>query len=87
MSQTAEVKLPPGLRVSASILLSWPCVQYEDGPNDEGEMFTRPGRLADKMPNPYPNEQVWCVFYLAGCMAGHAVGARANLPCCILACF
>jgi len=28
-----------------------------DGPNDEGEMFTRPGRLSDKLPAPYPNEQ------------------------------
>lgn len=33
------------------------CVQVEDGPNDEGEMFTRPGRLFDKFPNPYANEQ------------------------------
>ncbi len=33
--------------------------QYEitDGPNDEGEMFTRPGRLSDAFPPPYPNEQ------------------------------
>ena len=28
-----------------------------DGPDDEGEMFTRPGRLADKLPIPYANEQ------------------------------
>ena len=33
--------------------------QYDitDGPNDEGEMFTRPGRLSDAFPAPYPNEQ------------------------------
>mmetsp|Transcript_35107 Transcript_35107/g.88903 ORF Transcript_35107/g.88903 Transcript_35107/m.88903 type:complete len:316 (-) Transcript_35107:434-1381(-) len=31
--------------------------EVTDGPNDEGEMFTRPGRLSDKMPNPYANEQ------------------------------
>ncbi|GFH19176.1 cytochrome c domain-containing protein, partial [Haematococcus lacustris] len=31
--------------------------EVEDGPNDEGEMFTRPGRLADKLPMPYANEQ------------------------------
>ena len=29
----------------------------EDGPNDEGEMFTRPGIPADRFPSPYPNEQ------------------------------
>ena len=28
----------------------------EDGPNDEGEMFTRPGIAADKFPSPYPND-------------------------------
>lgn len=28
-----------------------------DGPNDDGEMFERPGRASDKMPSPYPNEQ------------------------------
>ena len=33
--------------------------QFEvtDGPNSEGEMFTRPGRLSDKFVGPYPNEQ------------------------------
>ena len=29
----------------------------EDGPNDEGEMFTRAGIAADKFPSPYANEQ------------------------------
>mmetsp|Transcript_39909 Transcript_39909/g.120816 ORF Transcript_39909/g.120816 Transcript_39909/m.120816 type:complete len:284 (-) Transcript_39909:110-961(-) len=28
-----------------------------DGPNDEGEMFTRPGILVDAFPSPYPNEE------------------------------
>ena len=28
----------------------------EDGPNDEGEMFLRPGIPADRFPAPYPNE-------------------------------
>jgi len=32
-------------------------VEYSDGPNDEGEMFQRPGKLADYMPPPYPNEE------------------------------
>ncbi|EIW66022.1 hypothetical protein TREMEDRAFT_45881 [Tremella mesenterica DSM 1558] len=32
-------------------------VEYTDGPNDEGEMFQRPGKLADYMPPPYPNEE------------------------------
>lgn len=32
-------------------------VEYEDGPNDQGEMFTRPGKLSDYMPSPYPNEE------------------------------
>jgi len=32
-------------------------VEYEDGPNDQGEMFQRPGKLADYMSPPYPNEE------------------------------
>ncbi|XP_070574448.1 cytochrome c1, heme protein, mitochondrial-like [Ptychodera flava] len=32
-------------------------VQIEDGPNDEGEMFQRPGKLSDYFPKPYPNEE------------------------------
>ncbi|KAI3722229.1 hypothetical protein L2E82_33260 [Cichorium intybus] len=32
-------------------------IEVEDGPNDEGEMFTRPGKLSDRFPQPYANEQ------------------------------
>ncbi|KIY70772.1 hypothetical protein CYLTODRAFT_419448 [Cylindrobasidium torrendii FP15055 ss-10] len=32
-------------------------VEYTDGPNDQGEMFERPGKLADYMPPPYPNDE------------------------------
>ena len=32
-------------------------VEYEDGPNDQGEMFQRPGKLSDYLPPPYPNEE------------------------------
>lgn len=32
-------------------------VEYEDGPNDNGEMFQRPGKLSDYLPSPYPNEE------------------------------
>ena len=31
--------------------------KIKDGPNDQGEMFERPGRLADHFPPPFPNEQ------------------------------
>jgi ubiquinol-cytochrome c reductase cytochrome c1 subunit len=31
--------------------------EYQDGPNDDGEMFDRPGKLADYMPSPYPNDE------------------------------
>jgi ubiquinol-cytochrome c reductase cytochrome c1 subunit len=30
--------------------------EVEDGPNDDGEMFMRPGIPADRMPSPYPND-------------------------------
>jgi ubiquinol-cytochrome c reductase cytochrome c1 subunit len=32
-------------------------VQVSDGPNDGGEMFQRPGRPADPIPGPFPNDQ------------------------------
>jgi len=32
-------------------------VEVEDGPNMEGQMFKRPGRLYDPMPRPYPNDE------------------------------
>jgi len=32
-------------------------VQVTDGPNDGGEMFQRPGRPADPIPGPFPNDQ------------------------------
>ncbi|XP_048139337.1 cytochrome c1 2, heme protein, mitochondrial-like isoform X2 [Rhodamnia argentea] len=31
-------------------------IEVVDGPNDEGEMFTRPGKLSDRFPEPYANE-------------------------------
>ena len=30
--------------------------EVTDGPNDQGEMFERPGKLSDKIPGPYKNE-------------------------------
>ena len=32
-------------------------IEFADGPNDEGEMFDRPGKLSDYFPSPYPNEE------------------------------
>jgi cytochrome c1 len=31
--------------------------KIKDGPNDAGDMFERPGRAADRIPPPFPNEQ------------------------------
>jgi ubiquinol-cytochrome c reductase cytochrome c1 subunit len=31
--------------------------EISDGPNDQGEMFKRPGRPADHFPPPFPNDQ------------------------------
>ncbi len=31
--------------------------QVTDGPNDDGEMFTRPGRPSDRFVSPYPNDK------------------------------
>lgn len=32
-------------------------VQVVDGPDEEGNMFERPGKLSDKFPNPYANDE------------------------------
>jgi len=32
-------------------------VMVTDGPNDQGEMFQRPGKLSDYFPAPYPNDE------------------------------
>lgn len=32
-------------------------VLYKDGPNEQGNMFDRPGKLSDYLPSPYPNEE------------------------------
>lgn len=33
-------------------------IQVKDGPNEDGEMFMREGKLMDYMPSPYENEQI-----------------------------
>ncbi|KAB7507606.1 Cytochrome c1, heme protein, mitochondrial [Armadillidium nasatum] len=32
-------------------------IMVTDGPDEEGNMFQRPGRLSDSFPSPYPNEE------------------------------
>lgn len=32
-------------------------VEYEDGPDSNGDMFQRPGKLSDYFPAPYSNEE------------------------------
>ncbi|KAI1309466.1 Cytochrome c1, heme protein, mitochondrial [Halotydeus destructor] len=32
-------------------------IQVQDGPDESGNMFMRPGKLADYFPSPYPNEE------------------------------
>jgi len=46
----------PGLTTAQAQALA---AEYkvQDGPNDQGEMFERSGRLADHFPSPFPNEQ------------------------------
>uniref|UniRef100_A0A7N5KM00 Cytochrome c1, heme protein, mitochondrial-like n=1 Tax=Ailuropoda melanoleuca TaxID=9646 RepID=A0A7N5KM00_AILME len=37
--------------------LRTPQVEVQDGPNEDGEMFMRPGKLSDYFPKPYPNPE------------------------------
>lgn len=32
-------------------------VMVTDGPDDQGNMYQRPGKLSDYFPSPYPNEE------------------------------
>jgi len=32
-------------------------VMIVDGPDEEGKMYERPGKLSDKFPLPYPNDE------------------------------
>lgn len=32
-------------------------IEVTDGPNEDGEMFDRPGKLSDRLPKPYANEE------------------------------
>lgn len=32
-------------------------VEYDDEPNDQGDIEKRPGKLSDYIPSPYPNEE------------------------------
>lgn len=32
-------------------------IQVQDGPNEFGKMYMRPGKLSDAVPSPYPNEE------------------------------
>ena len=45
---------------SQNLRKSIPCVlqlQVVDGPNEEGDMFERPGKLSDPFPKPYANDE------------------------------
>jgi cytochrome c1 len=37
--------------------LTFYCLQVQDGPDEAGNMYMRPGKLSDYFPNPYPNEE------------------------------
>lgn len=37
--------------------------QIDDGPNDKGEMYKRPGRLSDYFPSPFPNPEAAAAAY------------------------
>jgi cytochrome c1 len=52
--------------------------KIQDGPNDQGEMFERPGRLADKFPTPFKNEAEARVRYNGAVPPDLSVMAKAR---------
>ena len=61
----------PAVFVIHYIFSCFPCpqIQVEDGPDKDGQMFMRPGKLADALPKPYPNVE-----------AAQAANGGANPP-------
>jgi ubiquinol-cytochrome c reductase cytochrome b/c1 subunit len=45
----------PGFSIAQAAALASE-IKVQDGPNDAGDMFERPGRVADRFPAPFPNE-------------------------------
>lgn len=58
--------------------------EVTDGPNDEGEMFERPGRLSDPLPAPYASEEaarfVRRGWWRAACGVGGVRVRAASTP-------
>ncbi|RAI37828.1 cytochrome c1 [Rhodoplanes roseus] len=52
--------------------------KVKDGPNDQGEMFERPGRLADRFPSPYPNTQAAAAAFNGAAPPDLSVMAKAR---------
>jgi ubiquinol-cytochrome c reductase cytochrome b/c1 subunit len=52
--------------------------QIKDGPNDQGEMFERPGRLADHFPPPYANDEAARAAFGGGLPPDMSVLAKAR---------
>lgn len=52
--------------------------KVKDGPNDQGEMFERPGRLADRFQSPYPNPQAAAAAFNGAAPPDLSVMAKAR---------
>ena len=62
--------------------------QITDGPDEEGNMFQRPGKLSDYFPNPYANDEAARsanngalppdLSYITSARHGGEVGAGTN---------
>ena len=60
----------------------WGEVEGADGPDDEGEMFERPGKLSDKLPKPYPNDEAGRAANGGALLAESLSGRRACVHAC-----
>lgn len=59
-AEAAAVSLSPTGKSSVyNECLSLPSfkIQVQDGPNEDGKMFMRPGKLSDYFPSPYANDE------------------------------
>jgi ubiquinol-cytochrome c reductase cytochrome c1 subunit len=62
-------------------------VQVVDGPNDEGQMYERPGKLTDSFPNPYTNEEAAKAANNGALPPDLSLIAFARRGSCVCVCF
>jgi cytochrome c1 len=57
MVQEAKSPVQNLVHICTTLIIFSHCLQIQDGPDEAGNMYMRPGKLSDYFPNPYANEE------------------------------